>query len=76
MTRTENLNIVEVLPITSPKILKDILPVSDNVVENVLNARNAIRSILEREDSRLLMIVGPCSIHDPESALEYAERLK
>ena len=76
MTRTENLNIVEVLPITSPKILKDILPVSDNVVENVLNARNAIRSILEGEDSRLLMIVGPCSIHDPEAALEYAERLK
>ena len=76
MTRTENLNIVEVLPITSPKELKDILPVSDDVVENVLNARNAIRSILEGEDSRLLMIVGPCSIHDPESALEYAERLK
>ena len=76
MTRTENLNIVEVLPITSPKKLKDILPVPDNVVENVLNARNAIRSILEGEDSRLLMIVGPCSIHDPEAALEYAERLK
>ena len=76
MTRTENLNIVEVLPITSPKKLKDILPVPDNVVENVLNARNAIRSILVGEDSRLLMIVGPCSIHDPESALEYAERLK
>ena len=72
MTRTENLNIVEVLQITSPKKLKHILPVSDNVVDNVLNARNAIRSILEGEDSRLLMIVGPCSIHDPESALEYA----
>ena len=65
MIRTENLNIVEVLPITSPKILKDILPVSDNVVENVLNARNAIRNILEGKDSRILMIVGPCSIHDP-----------
>ena len=76
MTSTENLNIVEVLPITSPKILKDILPVSDNVVENVLNARNAIRNILEGKDSRILMIVGPCSIHDPEAALEYAERLK
>ena len=76
MTKTENLNIVEVLPITSPKKLKDILPVSDNVVENVLNARNAIKNILEGKDSRLLMIVGPCSIHDPEAALEYAERLK
>ena len=76
MKRTENINIVEVLPITSPKILKDILPVSDIVAENVLNARTAIRSILEGEDSRMLMIVGPCSIHDPEAALEYAERLK
>ena len=76
MTRTENLNIVEVLPITSPKKLKDLLPVSDSLIETVLNARNAIKSILEGEDSRLLMIVGPCSIHDPQAALEYAEHLK
>ena len=76
MTRTENLNIVEVMPITSPKKLKDLLPVSDSVIETVLNARNAIKSILEGEDSRLLMIVGPCSIHDPQAALEYAEHLK
>lgn len=76
MTRTENLNIVEVMPITSPKNLKDLMPVSDSVIETVLNARNAIKSILEGEDSRLLMIVGPCSIHDPKAAIEYAERLK
>lgn len=76
MTRTENLNIVEVLPITSPKKLKDLLPVSDSVIETVLNARNAIKSILEGEDSRLLMIVGPCSIHDTKAAIEYAKRLK
>jgi len=76
MTKTENLNIVEVMPITSPKKLKELLPVSDNVIETVLNARNAIKSILEGEDSRLLIIVGPCSIHDPKAAIEYAERLK
>ena len=76
MTRTENLNIVEVMPITSPKNLKDLMPVSDSVIETVLNARNAIKRILEGEDSRLLMIVGPCSIHDPKAAIEYAERLK
>ncbi|GIT09686.1 MAG: phospho-2-dehydro-3-deoxyheptonate aldolase [Pseudomonadota bacterium] len=76
MTKTENLNIVEVMPITSPKQLKDLLPVSGSVIETVLNARNAINSILEGEDSRLLMIVGPCSIHDPKAAIEYAERLK
>jgi len=76
MTRTENLNIVEVMPITSPKKLKDLLPVSDSLIETVLNARNAIKSILEREDSRLLLIVGPCSIHDPKAAIEYAKCLK
>ena len=76
MTRTENLNIVDVLPITSPKKLKDLLPVTDSVIETVLNARKAIKSILEGEDSRILMIVGPCSIHDPQAALEYAECLK
>ena len=76
MIRTENLNIVEVMPITSPKKLKDLLPVSDSVIETVLNARNAIKSILDGKDSRLLMIVGPCSIHDPKAAIEYAERLK
>ena len=76
MTRTENLNIVEVMPITSPKKLKDLLPVSDSVIETVLNARNAIKNILDGKDSRLLMIVGPCSIHDPKAAIEYAERLK
>jgi len=76
MTRTENLNIVEVLPITSPEKLKDLLPVSDTIIENVLNSRNAIKKILEGEDSRILMIVGPCSIHDPQAALEYAKRLK
>ena len=76
MTRTENLNIVEVMPITSPKKLKDLMPVSDSVIETVLNARNAIKRILEGEESRLLMIVGPCSIHDPKAAIEYAERLK
>ena len=76
MKKTENLNIVEVMPITSPKELKNLLPVSDRVIEIVSNARNAIKSILEGEDSRLLMIVGPCSIHDPKAAIEYAERLK
>ena len=47
MTRTENINIVEVMPITSPKKLKDLLPVSDSVIETVLNARNAIKIILD-----------------------------
>ncbi len=55
--------------------LKSSLPLSNALTEQVSAHRRAIRAILEGEDSRLLVIVGPCSLHDPQSALEYAERL-
>ena len=55
--------------------LKMRLPLDAALAEQVAAHRRAVRAILEGEDSRLLVIVGPCSIHDPRSALEYAERL-
>ncbi|MDB6142366.1 MAG: phospho-2-dehydro-3-deoxyheptonate aldolase [Pseudomonas sp.] len=55
--------------------LKHQLPLDAVLVEQVAAHREAVRAILNGEDSRLLLIVGPCSIHDPRSALEYAERL-
>ena len=76
MKRTENLNIVDVFPLTSPKKLKEKLPVSENAAETVIQARNRIKRVLAGEERRLLMIVGPCSIHDPEAARDYALRLK
>ena len=76
MTRTENLNIVDVFPLTSPKKLKEKLPVSENAADTVIQARNTIKRVLAGEERRLLMIVGPCSIHDPEAARDYALRLK
>ena len=76
MKRTENLNIVDVFPLTSPKKLKEKLPVSENAADTVFQARNAIKRVLAGEERRLLMIVGPCSIHDPEAARDYALRLK
>ena len=76
MKRTENLNIVDVFPLTSPKKLKVKLPVSENAADTVIQARNTIKLILAGEERRLLMIVGPCSIHDPEAARDYALRLK
>ena len=76
MKRTENLNIVDVFPLTSPKKLKEKLPVSENAADTVIQARNTIKRVLAGEERRLLMIVGPCSIHDPEAALDYALRLK
>ena len=76
MKHTENLNIVDVFPLTSPKKLKEKLPVSENAADTVIQARNAIKRVLAGEERRLLMIVGPCSIHDPEAARDYALRLK
>ena len=76
MKRTENLNIVDVFPLTSPKKLKEKLPVSENAADTVIQARNTIKRVLAGEERRLLMIVGPCSIHDPETARDYALRLK
>ena len=75
MKRTENLNIVDVFPLTSPKKLKEKLPVSENAADTVIQARNTIKRVLAGEERRLLMIVGPCSIHDPEAARDYALRL-
>ena len=76
MKLTENLNVVDVLPLISPEILKENLPLSETASENVTNARKEIQQILVGKDQRLLVIVGPCSIHDPEAAIDYAERLK
>ncbi|WP_416423347.1 3-deoxy-7-phosphoheptulonate synthase [Pseudomonas sp. App30] len=55
--------------------LKQQLPLSRDLAHQVNGHRNAIRAILEGRDERMLVVVGPCSLHDPEAALEYAERL-
>ncbi len=59
----------------SPHLLKQQMPLSAALAQQVQQHRQAVRAILEGLDPRLLVIVGPCSIHDPRSALEYADRL-
>ncbi|HKS11641.1 MAG TPA: 3-deoxy-7-phosphoheptulonate synthase [Pseudomonas sp.] len=59
----------------SPHLLKQQMPLSTALAHQVEHHRQAVRAILEGRDQRLLVIVGPCSIHDPRSALEYADRL-
>ena len=76
MKLTDNLNVVDVIPLISPETLKDNLPVSETASETVITARKAIQQILAGKDQRLLVIVGPCSIHDADAAHDYAERLK
>lgn len=64
------------VPLPSPKTLNAALPLSSEAVRHVEQSRAAIQRILDGEDHRLLVVVGPCSIHDPKAALEYAQRLK
>jgi 3-deoxy-7-phosphoheptulonate synthase len=73
---TDDLRIQETQELIPPEELIADLPVSETVSDTVSVARRSIHKILTGEDDRLLVVVGPCSIHDPESAMEYATRLK
>lgn len=72
----ENINIVSEQVLMSPRELHEKLPCSDAASDTVNFGRRTIEAILDRKDPRLLVVVGPCSIHDPVAALAYAERLK
>ena len=74
--RTDNTRIVEKLEIVPPIDLLETLPITKNVSSLVYGTRNQISSILHGKDDRVLVVCGPCSIHDPESAREYARKLK
>lgn len=74
--RLENLNIESHQVLVSPEQLKARLPATETVRESVHAGREAVRAILARRDHRLLVVVGPCSIHDVTAAREYAQRLK
>ncbi|MBI2123628.1 MAG: 3-deoxy-7-phosphoheptulonate synthase [Candidatus Wildermuthbacteria bacterium] len=72
----ENANIAEVVRLESPVMLKQRLPAHSAIKKAVLRGRRIVENILKGVDQRLLVIVGPCSIHDPVAALDYAEHLK
>ena len=73
---TDDLRIAQLKPLIPPAILMEELPISEAASHTVAAARRALDAILAGEDDRLVVVVGPCSIHDPQAALEYAERLK
>ncbi len=71
----ENIRVRGVTRLITPTQIKEQLPMSAAQLDTVLRGREQVRSILRGEDDRLLVVVGPCSIHDPKAALEYAEKL-
>jgi 3-deoxy-7-phosphoheptulonate synthase len=79
MTHTlqmENVNVTGFDLMPSPEDVKHRIPVTPAAARTVIHGRETIENILERRDPRMLVIVGPCSIHDPVAGLDYAQRLK
>ncbi len=74
--RTRDLRVESIRPLLPPAILLEELPISDSAAVTVSRGREEVAHILRGEDDRLVVIVGPCSIHDPGAAVDYAQRLR
>jgi 3-deoxy-7-phosphoheptulonate synthase len=75
LSTTDDLRIRELKELSTPEEVMREIPRTLTATRVVMTARNAIHAILNRDDDRLLVVVGPCSIHDPAAAVDYAERL-
>jgi 3-deoxy-7-phosphoheptulonate synthase len=75
LIKTNNLKIKSITPIIAPADLRQVFPLSEEGSEFVSSSRATIKNILQGTDPRLMVVVGPCSIHDPQGAHEYAHRL-
>ncbi|MEO0444272.1 MAG: 3-deoxy-7-phosphoheptulonate synthase, partial [Pseudomonadota bacterium] len=72
----ENLNLASQDVLISPAELKMALPVSEAAKTTIVAGRDTVNNILDRKDHRLMVVIGPCSIHDVDAAMDYAKRLK
>lgn len=76
MKSTQNLRVKQIKPLASPSLILSELPITENAAKTIIDARASMEKIFSGEDKRLLVVIGPCSIHDPELAMEYAKKLK
>ena len=74
-TATDDLRIRDISALSTPDAVMQEVPATAKAMQTVADARRAVQDILHGRDHRLAVVVGPCSIHDPKSAMEYAERL-
>jgi 3-deoxy-7-phosphoheptulonate synthase len=74
--KTRDLRVEDIKPLVPPAILLEEQPLSDEGSVAVSRHREEVTRILNKQDDRLIVVVGPCSIHDPKAALEYAQRLR
>src|SRR5688572_2874254 len=75
MIPVTNVRVREMRRLISPRTLRSQLPITEGAARSVVSSREAVTRIIRGEDPRLLLVIGPCSIHETKSALEYAERL-
>jgi len=75
MEQTQNINVASTMPLVIPSQLEADLPMTEAANRTVIQGRKVINDILAGNDDRLLVVIGPCSIHDVDAALEYANRL-
>ena len=76
-SETDDQRIKDVVPLPPPEHLIRFFPIAGTPVEKLVgDTRTAVRRIMQKKDDRLLVIMGPCSIHDPVAALEYAKKLE
>ena len=75
-TRTDDLRIVDLRPLISPAIVMEEIPVGEEGLALVAATRKAVADALHGRDDRLVVVVGPCSIHDPVAGVDYARRLR
>ena len=74
--RTRDLRVENIRPLLPPAILLEELPVSEAAAQTVARGREEVAKILWGEDDRLIVVIGPCSIHDPKAGMDYARRLR
>lgn len=74
-TRVEDLNVESNTVLVSPDALKAEMPISEQAASAVMEGRAVVRDILDRKDPRLFVVIGPCSIHDVDAAIEYGKKL-
>ncbi len=75
MEYIQNCHVKKLSPIATPKQIKTELSISEKSIKTVLKGRQTVKNILQKQDPRLLVIVGPCSVHEPQEVLEYAQKL-
>ena len=76
LNATDDVRIDNLRPLLPPAILMEELPLAEQCAELVASTRKKVGDIVSGRDDRLVVIVGPCSVHDPKAAVEYASRLK